>query len=70
MPVYLKNREIGNILEKLDLPAGAAQVGANLHRCYEALAAAAIIDPREIPLLETWRADVARITSRTAVAKA
>ena len=63
VPVYLKDREIGTILEKLDLPAGAQHVGANLHRCYEALAAASIIDPREIPLLETWLADVARVTS-------
>ena len=66
VPVYLKNREIGTILEKLDLPAGAQQVGANLHRCYEALAAAGIVDPREIPLLESWLADTARVTVQAA----
>lgn len=68
VPVYLRNREIGSILEKLELPAGAAHVSANLHRCYEALAAAAIIDAREIPLLESWLADVARVTADRAAA--
>jgi hypothetical protein len=66
IPVYMRNREIGSILEKLDLPKGVEEVGNNLHRCYEALVGPGIVDQREIPLLETWLADVARMRPKAA----
>jgi hypothetical protein len=58
IPGYLGNDRFREILEGLDLPAGTARVGHNLHRCYEALVAASLIPATEMPLVECWLADL------------
>jgi hypothetical protein len=58
IPGYLSNNRIVSVLEKTQLSGGAAAVVQNLHRCYEALALAAIVPKREIPLVEAWINDV------------
>ncbi len=61
VPGYLANREICAALESLDLEPGASQIADNLRRSYELLVAQGWIDPRELPLLDAWVADLASI---------
>ena len=56
IPAYLNNNRIISILEGVQLSSGA-DIGDNLHRCYEALASAGIIPGREMPLVEAWLLD-------------
>jgi hypothetical protein len=58
VPGYLHNRKIGEVLMGLTLEAGVEHLGANLLACYEALVSAAIMDQKEIPLVEAWLADL------------
>jgi len=63
VPVYLRNREIASILDGIDLAAGVEHIPGNMLVCYNALVAATIFPETEIPLLEAWLSDVARVTA-------
>lgn len=63
LPGYLQNHLIREILEKAPLRSGAAHIGENLRRCYEALVAASIVSDKELPLLDAWLHDLALINS-------
>jgi hypothetical protein len=54
VPGYTRNKEIANVLSQLQLASGEAQIGDNLHRCYEALVAAGIFPSAELELVELW----------------
>ncbi|HRH67286.1 MAG TPA: STELLO glycosyltransferase family protein, partial [Bacteroidia bacterium] len=58
IPGYTNNLKIAEMLENLDLKSGVQQLGANLHRCYEAMVGLKLVDAREIPLLEAWLHDI------------
>jgi len=59
IPGYLGNARLCDILLRTNL-AGGANLGENLHRCYEALLAACFIDPQELELVEAWLDDLGR----------
>ena len=54
VPGYTRNKEIADVLWRLQLKSGEAQIGDNLRRCYEALVAATIFPPAELELVELW----------------
>jgi len=54
VPGYTRNKEIANVLSRLQLGCGEAQIGDNLHCCYEALVAAGVFPSAELELLELW----------------
>jgi len=58
VPGYLSNDSIRRVLEGLRLKSGPAFVGANLERCYEALAEAGIFPRKELTLVRTWLHDL------------
>jgi hypothetical protein len=61
VPGYLANREICAALQTLELEPGGPRIAANMRRSYELLVAQGWADPRELPLLDAWLADVAAI---------
>lgn len=63
VPGYLNNSRIGAILEGLKLEPGAEAAGANLRRCYQALAQEAIFPKKELRLVEAWLMDLKRIAA-------
>ena len=58
IPGYLNNERIREKLEATALLSGEANIGGNLHRCYEALVDMGIVPAKEMPLVEAWLADV------------
>ncbi len=54
IPGYDKNREICEILARLELQKGEGAVAGNLFRCYEALVSKHIFPEKEIDLLKSW----------------
>lgn len=58
VPGYLYNERIRRTLEALTLQLGEENIGANLHRCYEALVSIDIVPANEMPLVEAWLADI------------
>ena len=54
VPGYTLNKEIANVLSRLQLGSGEAQISDNLHRCYEALVAARIFPSAELDLVKLW----------------
>lgn len=58
IPGYLQNDAIVELLEELPLRAGAAEVPANLIRCYECLVDAAVFPRSELMLVRHWMDDV------------
>ena len=52
--VVIGNKEIVDVLSRLQLKNGEAQTGDNLRRCYEALVAAGIFPSAELELVELW----------------
>ncbi len=58
---YVANREIGAALQALELEPGSSQIAANMRRSYELLVGRGWIEPRELPLLDAWLADIASI---------
>jgi hypothetical protein len=54
VPGYTRNKEIANVLSRLQLGSGEVRVGDNLHRCYEALVGARIFPTAELELVELW----------------
>jgi len=64
VPGYTRNKEIANVLSRLQLGSGEAQIGDNLHRCYEALVAAGIFPSAELELVELWLENVRLAATR------
>ena len=62
VPGYLKNRKIGEILQGIALQPGIENIEANLHACYEELVRKAILETREMPLVEAWLADLTTVS--------
>ena len=58
VPGYLHNRKIGDALERLNLAAGAQNIGDNLVRCYEAMIAIGVVGAGESALVQAWVKDV------------
>jgi STELLO glycosyltransferase-like protein len=58
IPGYLHNRTIGEALDRLSLASGVAHIPDNLRLCYEELVRIAVIDRKELALLEAWLADL------------
>jgi len=54
VPGYTRNKEIADVLSRLQLKSGEAQIGANLRRCYEALIAAEVFPSAELKLVDLW----------------
>src|SRR5207244_1383337 len=54
VPGYTRNKEIADVLSRLQLKSGETQIGDNLRRCYEALVAAGVFPPAELELVELW----------------
>jgi hypothetical protein len=69
VPGYLDNDRVRNLLEGLSLSSAPNAVGANLHRCYEALVAGRIVPKEEMELVEGWLADVANVTTMAATCR-
>jgi STELLO glycosyltransferases len=65
VPSYTRNKEIANVLSQLELRS-AAQIGDNLHRCYEALVTAEVFPSAELELVELWLEDLQLAGARTA----
>ncbi len=64
VPGYTRNKEIANVLSRLQLECGEAQIGDNLHRCYEALVAAGVFPVAELDLVELWLKNVRLAATR------
>jgi hypothetical protein len=58
IPGYLHNSAIVRALEALTLDNGAAHIGANLIRCYEALIDMGVVGAEELPLVKAWVTDM------------
>lgn len=54
VPGYTRNKEIADVLSRLQLERGETQIGDNLRRCYEALVAAKVFPPAELELVALW----------------
>jgi hypothetical protein len=65
IPGYLRNIEICEALTRLDLKAGAAQVGQNLLICYEELVSLRVADTKELTLIGAWLSDIEQTKSET-----
>ncbi len=61
VPGYLKNTQIAEILQALELDIGCDAVGENLLRCYDALIAADIFPQEEGTLVKAWLSDLSSI---------
>ena len=61
VPGYLANRAICAALQALELEPGGPMIASNMRRAYELLTARGWVDPKELPLLDAWLADVASI---------
>jgi len=55
---YLNNHTIAENLSALTLLKGQENLGENLLRCYTELVRMNLVDPKEIPLIEAWNADL------------
>jgi STELLO glycosyltransferases len=62
VPGYLHNRAIGEALDALPLQPGAAHLGDNMRRCYEALVRLTVVGEEELALLDAWLADIRTLT--------
>jgi hypothetical protein len=70
VPGYLHNSRITRILEALTLKPGTSRAGDNLVCCYEALVAAGVLPPDELPLVRAWVEDVNSLTAGVRTASA
>lgn len=61
VPGYLHNRAICESLERLQLQSGVEKMSESLRACYGELVGMAVIDEREMELLEAWIADLNEI---------
>lgn len=58
LPGYQRNRELVQVLERLDLKPGIGGVGANMRTCYERLVAHNFFPVRELDLIDSWLDDL------------
>ncbi|MGV3638200.1 MAG: STELLO glycosyltransferase family protein [Flavobacteriales bacterium] len=58
---YQHNKAIGARLQALVLKPGAAHIAANMVVCYREFIAMGLVGAEELPLLEAWHADHARM---------
>ena len=58
VPGYMRNKEIADVLSRLQLKSGETQIGDNLRRCYEALVTATVFPSAELELVELWLQDL------------
>jgi len=58
VPGYTRNKEIADVLARLQLKTGEAQIDDNLRRCYERLVAAGVFPSAELELVELWLEDL------------
>jgi hypothetical protein len=63
IPGYVNNRRIMDVLCGLELSAELSDMGANLVRCYEALADEGLLPRDELRLVELWLDAVAKATT-------
>jgi hypothetical protein len=54
VPGYTRNKEIADVLSRLQLKSGEAEIADNLRRCYEALVTAGVFPSAELELVELW----------------
>jgi hypothetical protein len=64
VPGYLNNSAICDRLANLQLAPGAEKIAENLRICYELLVSMALIDRRELDLVEAWTDDLNQIEKR------
>lgn len=57
VPGYTQNRQIAEILDRVELDSADSAVSANLIRCYEALIAKEIFPHKELGLIKAWVSD-------------
>jgi hypothetical protein len=57
VPGYTRNKEIADILSRVQLSAGETQISNNLRACYAALVTRGIFPSTELELLEVWLQD-------------
>lgn len=61
---YLNNEKIAKALDELKLQPGAAAMGDNLIKCYDALIGLGVVGEEERPLLKAWVNDLEKLASR------
>ena len=61
IPGYLNNAVLCRELEQLDLKSGKDNIGDNLIRCYEKLISLGFVGQGELPLLNLWLEDLAKL---------
>jgi len=62
VPGYLGNERFAAELGRVSLEPGHGAVGENLLRCYRRLVGSGFFEPRELPLVEAWLADLPAAT--------
>lgn len=60
---YLNNYGMMKELEKLDLQTGPEHIELNMMLCYEVFVKMGLVGEAELPLLDAWFRDLARIRS-------
>lgn len=58
---YQHNKAICERLQALALKPGVEHIGANMVACYQEFIAIGLVDEQEMPLLEAWNADMAKL---------
>lgn len=58
VPGYLRNEEIRQCLEAVELEAGQGYATSNLRKCYDALVKIELIPQKEMELIDAWIADL------------
>ena len=62
VPGYTQNQSIMELLENVELEAGAEHIHRNLQICYETLSDAGCISRDELRLLDAWLDDISSLT--------
>ncbi len=60
---YLRNYELGSVLESIDCDPGVDKISENLMLCYQKLIDHAFVDKKEMPLLRSWLSDLGQQNS-------
>lgn len=58
MDGYLRNTELGEVLDQVDCLPGVDELPRNLTKCYEKLVESSFVDPKELDLLQAWLTDL------------
>ena len=59
---YQNNKAICERLQALPLKAGVEHIGANMVACYKEFIAMGLVGEQELPLIEAWNADMAKLS--------